>query len=407
MRFTLLSALLLLVPLASAADPFLYTHDSSRQLATVDVATGEVALIGDMGDVMTDIAFAPDGRLYAMSFFTLYEVDPATGQATPIGAHGIPDGNALVFANQNVLYAMGADSTQLYQLNLATGTGTPLGDVGGGSAGDLAYNRGELYVSTVSATLIRIDLNPVSGTLVGNIGFPDVFGLATADDGVLYGISGTQILTVDTTTGEGELVVDFGGQGLQASFGSSFVGEALPTCPEVPFEGCLVASKAKLKVTEKKRGSEKVSVQLKGFPIETTAASFGDPIGGATFYDICLWREDTPVVRLTVDRAGATCGSKPCWKAKGDKGWSYKDGVTSASGVKKMSLLSGPSGKGGLKGSAANKLKKGQDYLPHGIAARYTNATSAFVQFAASDGQCYEAVLGVDKADGKQVKAKK
>ena len=407
MRRIALVLLLTLVPLASAADPFLYTHDESRQLATVDIATGDVGIIGDMGVEMTDIAFAPDGRLFAVSFFDLYEVDPATAQATLIGGHGISDGNALVFANQDVLYAMGGDSTLLYQLNLATGAATQLGDVGGSSAGDLAFNGGDLYVSSNAATLIRIGLNPVSGTVVGSIGFLDVYGLATADDGVLYGISGTQIISIDTSTGAGTLLGDYGGRGLTAAFGSSFIGEALPTCPEIPFEGCLVASKAKLKITEKKRGSEKLSLQLKGFPAETMVSSFGDPVAGTTFYDICLWRENTPVVRLTVDRAGATCGGKPCWKAKGDKGWSYKDGETSASGVKKMSLLAGPSGKGGIKAAAANKLKKGLDYLPHGIAARYTGASSAFVQVAASDGSCYEAVLGVQKADGKQVKAKR
>jgi len=411
MRRTVLLALLSIVslgPLAAAADPFLYTHDESRQLATVDLATGDVGIIGDMGTVMTDIAFAPDGRLFAMSFFDLYEVDPATAQTTLIGGHGVPDGNALVFANQTVLYAMGGLSNQLYELDQTTGAATALGNVGEGSAGDLAFHGGELYVSTVGGDLVRIDLDPVSGTVVGSIGFQDVFGLATSDDGVLYGISGTEVLSVDTSTGMGTSVVDFGGRGLTAAFGSSFIGEALPTCPEIPFEGCLVAAKAKLKITEKKRGSEKLSLQLKGFPMETTAASFGDPVMDGTSYDVCLWRGDDPVVRLTVDRgAGATCGGKPCWKAKGDKGWSYKDRETSASGVKSMSLLSGPSGKGGVKASAANKLKKGLDYLPHGIAGRYTNATSAFVQVAASSGPCYEAVLGVDKADGKQVKAKK
>ena len=411
MRRDLLLGLLtsaLLVPLTSGADPFLYAHDQSGALATVDIETGDVGIIGNMGAVMTDIAFAPDGRLFALSFTTLYEVDPVTAQASAIGFHGVPDGNALVFANSDVLYAMGADSNQLYQLDLTTGAGTALGAVGEGSAGDLAFNGGELYVSTVAANLIRIDLDPVAGTVVGPIGFPNVFGLATADDGVLYGISGTQILAVDTTTGAGELAIDYGGRGLDVSFGSSFLGEALPTCPAVPFPDCLVASKAKLKIAEKKRGSEKLSVQLKGFSGETTPASFGDPIAGATAYDICLWREDDPVVRLTVDRGmGATCAGKPCWKAKGTKGWSYKDKETSASGVKSLGLLGGPNGKGSVKATAGNKLKKGQDYLPYGIAGRYANATSAFVQIAASDGTCVEAELGVSKADGKQVKAKK
>jgi hypothetical protein len=396
---------------ASGAEPLLYTHDDLGRLATVDVETGEVAIIGTMSSIMTDIAFAPDGRLFAMDFGDIYQVDPLTAQTTFIGEHPIPNGNALVFGGDDVLYATGGSSTQLWQVDPANGSSIPLGDIGASSAGDLAFHGGELYVSSIDGNLVRIDLDPVSGTVVGSLGFDDVFGLATADDGVLYGISGTQVFSVDTTTGGGTALVDYAGQGLGVAFGSSFVGEALPTCPAVPFENCLVAGKAKLKVVEKKRGNEKLSLSLKGVTDATTQMDFGDPVTGPGFQDICLWRgESQPVVRLTIDRAGGNCGpkQKPCWKAKGDKGWSYSDPYASASGVRKLTFSSGPAGKGKLSVSAGNKEKKGQTALPHGIADRYTGATSAFVQISASDGRCYEAVLGtVQKADGQQVKAKK
>lgn len=396
---------------AAAAAPNLYTHDEVGRLAIVDVGTGNVTLIGTMGAVMTDIAFAPDGRLFGITFTALYQIDPATAATTFIGSHGVPGGNALVFGGDDVLYAAGGTSTNLYQIDPANGSTASLGSIGALSAGDLAFHGPDFFLSSQTGELVRIDLGPpVSASVVGATGFFDVFGLATADDGVLYGVSGTQVFAIDTATGAGTLVTDYGGQGVTATYGSSFLGEALPTCPAVPLSDCLVADKAKLKVVEKKRGSEKWKLAMKGFSGPTAQVDFGDPVTGATVYDVCLFRDDgSPVVRLTVDRAGAVCAKgKPCWKAKGDKGYAYKDAETSASGVKKIATAAGPVGKGKLAVQAGNKAKKGQDALPHGIAARMTGTTSALVQVSADDALCYEAELtSIQKADGGQFSGKK
>lgn len=406
------AALLLLLSAAAGAAPDLYTHDAAGVLATVDVETGTVTPIGNMGVEMTDIAFAPDGRLFGISFTSFYEIDPETAVPTFIGNHGVSGGNALVFGGDDVIYAAGA-SGDLYQIDPTNGAGTVIGDLGLGvaSAGDLAFNGPDFFLSTTAGDLLQIDLGPpATGAVVGSLGFPDVFGLATADDGVLYGISGTQIFAVDTATGAGTPVVDFGGQGLGPSFGSTFLGEALPTCPSVPRPNCLVAAKAKLKIKEKKPGAEKLALQLKGFSGPTAQIDFGDPVGGATRYDVCLFDgAGRSLVRLTVDRAAQVCGSagKPCWKAKGTKGFGYKDPDASASGVRKIASSSGPAGKGKLSVQAGNKAPRGQIAMPHGIAPRLTGETSVFVQVAASDALCFEATLGtVKKADGVQFKAK-
>ncbi len=404
------AALTLLLATAAAADPVLYTHDAARVLATVDVATGAVTPIGTMSVVMTDIAFAPDGRLFGMTFTSLYEIDPETAVTTFIGNHAVVGGNALVFGGDDVLFAAGSTG-DLYQIDPANGASILLGELGAASAGDLAFHGRDFFLSSTAGELIEIDLGPpATGTVVGSLGFPDVFGLATADDGILYGISGTQIFSVDTETGAGTLAVDYGGQGLGQAFGSSFLGEALPTCPSVPRPDCLVAAKAKLKIKEKKPGAEKLALLLKGFSDSTVQADFGDPVAGATRYDVCLFDSaGTPLVRLTVDRAGDACGAsgKPCWKAKGVKGFGYKDADGSASGVRALASSAGPAGKGKLSVKAGNKSKKNQIALPHGIAPRLEGETSVFVQVAASDALCFETTLGtVKKADGIQFKAK-
>ena len=76
---------------------------------------------------------------------------------------------------------------------------------------------------------MRINLSgTVSATDVGPIGFSSVLGPARGDDGVMYGVSGNQIITIDTSTGQGTLKSNYGGQNLGDAYGASFVAEAIP-----------------------------------------------------------------------------------------------------------------------------------------------------------------------------------
>jgi hypothetical protein len=222
--------LALLLGSAPAFAQVLHIHDTSNRLGTVDIGTGAVSIIGTMGgDVMTDIAFDPTGNLFGLSFTNLYRINPFTAAVTPIGAHGVPGGNALVFGTDGTLYAAGTSSTNLYTLSTTTGSSTLLGNVGFASAGDLAFNGGtnSLFLSATTNQLVAINLGgPISGTAVGPFGFSSVFGLATADNGILYGVAGTSIFSVNTATGTGTLVRNYGGSGLTAANGTSFFTEA-------------------------------------------------------------------------------------------------------------------------------------------------------------------------------------
>jgi len=213
--------------------PQLYIHDSRRALAQVDVRTGNLVGLSNLGRTLTDIAFSPAGELYGMDFSTLFRIDLATGSLSTVGSHGVPGGNALVFSAEGELYAAGNSSTSLYQLDPITGTGTVIGDTGVSSSGDLAFYQGELYLSgfgvfgATSDVLVKLQLTPtVVPVTVGEIGFQAVFGLATAADGKLYGTAGTVVLEIDPATGAGTEVVDYEGQGLATSNGSSFFVEA-------------------------------------------------------------------------------------------------------------------------------------------------------------------------------------
>lgn len=228
-RFHILSLLALLFIAGQAvAEPVLYIDDANGNLGTVDVQTGAVTVIGATGVVLTDIAFAPNGKLYGITFTDVYRIDPKTAAATRIGAHGIPQANALVFGSDGTLYATGNGTTNLYSINLYTGVANTLTSIGVNSAGDLAFNNGYLYLSSTTNELIEIDPYTYDVTDVGPFGFADVYGLATGDDGVLYGVSGTQIFSVDTATGMGTFLSDYGGQGLLSANGTSFITEAKP-----------------------------------------------------------------------------------------------------------------------------------------------------------------------------------
>jgi len=213
--------------------PQLYIHDNGETIAQVDVRTGSLVGLSNLGRTLTDIAFSPSGELFGLDFVALYQINLATGTLREIGPHGISGGNALVFSADGQLLGAGNSSNQLHSIDPTTGSSTVLGTTGFSSAGDLAFFQGELYLASSaglggnSDTLVRIQLEPTfEATPVGEIGFNQVFGLATAADGRLYGTAGTQILEINAATGAGTAVVDYGDQGLNASNGSSFFVEA-------------------------------------------------------------------------------------------------------------------------------------------------------------------------------------
>ena len=98
----------------------------------------------------------------------------------------------------------------LYTVNTSTGAETLVGAIGSGSAGDLAFNGGNLYLSSTSNELIRVNVSTGAGTDVGPLGVANIFGLATGSDGVLYGISGKRMYSIDTTSGAATLLRSYG-----------------------------------------------------------------------------------------------------------------------------------------------------------------------------------------------------
>ncbi|MBN2661078.1 MAG: PEP-CTERM sorting domain-containing protein [Tannerellaceae bacterium] len=220
----------------AVAAPILWVDDASGGIGTVDVATGTETFIGNAGLVLTDIAFDPSGNLWGVSFTALYSINKSNGLATYVGAlgSGINGNNALVFSSTGICYSASSTNKNLYTIDTSTGAATSLGaiNMSANSSGDLAFNGGNLYLSNMNDKLVLIDLsNLASSYEVGSLGFTLVYGLATAGDGVLYGVSYRDVFSVNTTTGAGTLVSTYG-TGLNYAYGSAFYEEAGADVPE-------------------------------------------------------------------------------------------------------------------------------------------------------------------------------
>jgi hypothetical protein len=107
-------------------------------------------------------------------------------------------------------------------------------------------------------------------------------------------------------------------------------------CQMTPRAGCLtpVGFKRRLKISDK--------TDLVTWRWRTTGnipiADFGDPVN-ATNYSFCLYAGGSPSLIMELRApAGGTCGTKPCWKSRGAKGFRYKDKDRTPDGITKLVL---------------------------------------------------------------------
>lgn len=128
-----------------------------------------------------------------------------------------------------------------------------------------------------------------------------------------------------------------------------------------------------------------MSIKLSKGPA-LTQADLGSPLAPeGTGYLVCVYDDMGALAQeLRVDRAGETCGQKPCWKAiggtPGGKGWIYKDGEATSDGVRVLSLKGGPAGGSKITLKASNKAQKGQRSLPLGAPLQLYGTSGVTVQ---------------------------
>lgn len=112
--------------------------------------------------------------------------------------------------------------------------------------------------------------------------------------------------------------------------------------------------------------------------------------------------------QVVVDRAGQTCGKKPCWKATGKQGLAYQDKTAAADGVTKLQFVGGAAAKGKASAQGKNDVAKGLTHLPTGIASALSGNTAPTIEMITSDGLCIGATMNkVGKDEGGQYNAQK
>jgi len=200
-------------------DGTIYAH-SATDLYVVSPSGWTVTRIGAFanGDQITDLAVTPNGNVYGISYDTLYSINKTTGRATLVAGLTGGANNGMTFISRGDLLA--ADTAgAVKQINPMTGAVTPRGSFGSNlsSSGDLvAVANGTMYgVSSTTAgggsasgnnVLIRVDQNTGVATVVGPIGYGDVWGLAYVNAKVIGFTTAGQIIQIDPATGAGTLL---------------------------------------------------------------------------------------------------------------------------------------------------------------------------------------------------------
>ncbi len=186
-------------------------------------------------------------------------------------------------------------------------------------------------------------------------------------------------------------------------------GECESLCGTAPDPACQVAAKAKLQSNEKTAGKEKLKLLWKKVAGATSRTAFGDPVTGGTVAVLCIFDDgDTLIREFAIDRGSQPCGTKPCWKLSGKRGFLYKDKSGSAGGIVKIGFVGGDPDKGNAGAQGQNNPKKGLTELPAGIAAELGGNTMPTIELVTSGGLCIGARMNdVQKDDSAQYKAQK
>jgi len=187
-----------------------FSHHSALYL--LHPRSHAVILEGRARVELTDITFRGK-TLYAISFTTLYRLNPKTGASHRVGSLGLTAANALATQPKtNILY--GADQLgHFFKISARTGHVTRVGVFGHGlgSMRDLTFANGHLYAAvfrpgSTRALLARVNLRTGAARIIGRMGFNNVFGLVTGQ-GALYGATfGGSFLAISPRTGHGRVI---------------------------------------------------------------------------------------------------------------------------------------------------------------------------------------------------------
>lgn len=212
--------------LSGSTAAWLYGASVGGTLYRINPVSGALTTVGATGlSTLMDIGFGADGKLYGVDGDELYRIDQGSAGTALVGRLGLPEVNALAADKNGVLY--GADTSgRVVRINSATGNASVIGSLGSNlvSWGDLAFSRKGILFGTVHLApfsgsapgyLASIDVSTGQATVIGKIGFDEVYGLEFGPDGLLYAAAHggknhpPSLIQINPATGAGTLLRDF------------------------------------------------------------------------------------------------------------------------------------------------------------------------------------------------------
>lgn len=158
----------------------------------------------------------------------LYEINMSTGALTLVHSTGLNDIGDLTSDQVSTIWGIQLTTDDLVTINPMTGVGTlgptitgtglsagaPIASIAWDPVTDTLYGNSSTGYGATADTLYSI--NPVTGvaTLIGRLGFSDVYALGFGQNGTLYGMEDADemggLININLTTGAGTLVGDSG-----------------------------------------------------------------------------------------------------------------------------------------------------------------------------------------------------
>ena len=195
-------------PLSGLSPNFSIISTGNGRVGQLNSLTGAFSEIS-RGPDFTDIALSVNGQLFGVTFNSLYEIDPITGESFQVGNLGSSGFNALGFTNDNRLFAARNSDSSLYQIDTQTGRATVFANFGSGleSSGDMAFDPlTQRFFLTADGSssdiLVSVGLDG-SALRIGNIGFNNIFGLDLENGELIGYTSGGDRISINRTSGQG------------------------------------------------------------------------------------------------------------------------------------------------------------------------------------------------------------
>ena len=199
------------------------SSDTSHYFVLVRVSgqTGAVTTIGG-SNFFTGLAYGPEGKLYGVSS-GLHIINPATGSTTKIGDFTYQGGTPILmteaaFAPDGRLFVLENSGDRVFAANLTTGALTLIGTTASTvlASGLEFSSTGTLYTSFASLFTLN-PTNMSTASTVGSTGGVYITKLTLGNAGNMYGMDtydSTHIYTVNLGTGLATALTSVGSIGL-------------------------------------------------------------------------------------------------------------------------------------------------------------------------------------------------